>query len=256
VEHAQTLLNGPIVVWLAEVSAARESLPILARQLASQEQARVARLRMEDDRSRFTLGRALIRECLRSYVPQLDEEIPFAYTPRGRPYLAENEAIHFSISHTHDLVAVAVTAGGQVGIDLEFLRRDLNPIELARRIFSEKDFHAFEMVPEKEKLRIFFRAWTRKEAYLKARGEGISAGLEQVTVSFSAEQPSLMEDARDPSATEAWRVYSLPLPQDYSGSLACDNAEKKIEFQRVHFNGGRATPDSAGQTLSGLLPKI
>jgi 4'-phosphopantetheinyl transferase len=242
-------LESPIVVWISEMSAARDSVPLLSSQLNPQEHARVARFKMQDDRARFVLGRALLHEWLFQYVPNLTGPIELAYTANGRPYFAQDTSIQFSITHTHDLVALAATVGGRVGIDLEFIRRDIKPLDLGRRVFSEHDFHLFQAIPEQERHKAFFRAWTRKEAYLKARGEGISAGLEQISVSFGIEPAGGLKDSRDETAEGIWRLHALPVADDYFGSLASDNGDKAIEFQPIRFVDGRAVPASPGQRL-------
>ena len=162
--------NGRIVVWLAQVSASQESLFSLNPYLDARDVERAVRFRFDEDRARYILGRALARECLGRCLNRLPASLDFIYTSRGRPVLAGNDSIHFSISHTHDLVAVAVARGAQVGIDLEYLRQEVDTEDLALRVFSEDDQQRFNSLPAGEKRAAFFRAWTRKEAYLKARG--------------------------------------------------------------------------------------
>jgi 4'-phosphopantetheinyl transferase len=177
-------------------------------------------------------------------LQQTPETIELATADRGRPILPHDETVQFSISHTHDLVAVALTADARVGIDLECVQPHWDLPELAKRIFSEEDLQTFQALPGSEAPAAFFRAWTRKEAYLKARGEGIAEGLRQISVSLGPEETGSVKDARDESAAQTWRLLALPVPADYMGSLACDNVDKQLECNFVHLNKSEIIRDS------------
>ena len=236
---AREQLDVHIVVRMIQVSTAQDALPFLESCLDAHDRERAARFRFAEDRARYVLGRALVRKCLGHYLAQTPETIELAYTGRGRPYFPLDETLQFSITHARDWVAIALTANARVGIDLEFMERKLNLAELAERILSADDFRAFQALPEPEKEPVFFRVWTRKEAYLKARGEGISEGLQQISVSFAADETTFLTDSRDESAAHKWRAYALDVPAGYAGALACDDSAKRIDFQRVRFENGK-----------------
>ena len=231
-------LDSAIVVWMAQVSQAHDSLPFLEPFLYLNDKQRAARFRFPEDRARFVLGRGLLRQCLGRYLGQIAATIKLAYTALGRPIFPQDQTIQFSMTHTHDLVAIAVTARAQVGIDLEYMQSPADLSELAGRILSAEDFRIFQTLSSVEKIPAFYRAWTRKEAYLKARGEGISEGLQQVSVAFGPEESAFVIDTRDESAAQKWRLHPLPAPVNYLGSIACDNAQKRLDFHRVHLNKG------------------
>jgi len=241
--HRRDHLAGHVIVWIAHVSKARDSLSFLEPCLDDRDRERAARFRFSEDRARFVLGRGLLRKCLGHYLQRTPETIELAVTDRGRPVLPHDETVQFSISHTHDLAAIALTAGARVGIDLECVQPRLDLVELAKRIFSEEDLQTFQALPGGEAPAAFFRAWTRKEAYLKARGEGIADGLRQISVSLGAEQTGSLQDARDESAARTWRLLTLPVPADYMGSLACDHADKQLECAFVRLNKGEVIRD-------------
>jgi 4'-phosphopantetheinyl transferase len=235
-QESREHLNGHIVVWLAQISMSHDSLPSLQGYLDEKDVDRAARFRLPEDRARYVLGRALTRECLARYLNRAPGTIAFIYSGRGRPMLAGDDSIQFSISHTQDWVAFALTSHARVGIDLEYLRPDFNLAEMAVRIFSRTDLQRFQALPGDEKLASFFRAWTRKEAYLKARGEGITDALDQVSVSFGPEEFASLKDSRAPSDAHSWRLQTFPLPVNYAGSLAWDDPEKIVECRLVRFN--------------------
>jgi 4'-phosphopantetheinyl transferase len=210
------------------------SLASLERYLDDRDRTRAARFRFREDRARFLLGRGLVRTHLGSCFEQPAETIEFAYTDRGRPFFPHDKKIHFSISHTHDLVALGLTRGAHIGVDLEHLRPPADLPELAKRILSADDLRTFQALPETEIAPAFFRAWTRKEAYLKARGEGLTEGLREASVSLGPEEISSVADHREKSAD--WRLHNLPVPADYMGSVACDDPNRRLDFRFVELH--------------------
>lgn len=237
-------LASHMIVWIAHLSQAKGSLAALEGWLDARDRERAARFRFAEDRGRFVLGRALVRKSLGHYLTQAPESIALAYTELGRPFFPHDDTIHFSISHTKDLVALALTAGARIGIDLEAIKNHPDLFELAERIFSPVDLGKFQSLPAAEKLAAFYRAWTRKEAYLKARGEGITDGLQQISVSLGAEASVPIEDSRSPMPGN-WRLVSLPVPPGYAGTLACDETTKRLEGAFVRFSQDELISDSS-----------
>ncbi len=235
--------TGHIVVWMARLSQAQDSIASLEPCLDALDRERGARFRFPEDRARFVLGRALVRKCLGAYLQQAPETIELSYTERDRPVLAHDEGIQFSLTHTHDLVAVAVTANAQIGIDLERVKATPDLPALAERILSAQDLQAFQALPPQEALAAFFRVWTRKEAYLKATGEGITEALQLISVSMGPEEISSITDDREKSTAANWRLLSLPVPADYMGCVACDDAKKRLHFCPVHVDKGEVALD-------------
>src|SRR5271154_4067674 len=154
--HRREHLDGHMVVWIARVSQAQDSLVFLEPCLDDRDRERAARFRFPEDRARFVLGRGLLRKCLGHYLQLTPETIELAYTDRGRPFLPLDETVQFSISHTHDLVAIAVTADALVGIDLEYVQAPSDILELAKRILSDEDLRTFQALPASESMAAFF----------------------------------------------------------------------------------------------------
>ena len=238
-------LNGHVVVWIAQVSREHNSLSSLDRFLDDRERARAERFRFPEDRARFVLGRSLVKTGLGHYLQIPAASIELSYTDRDRPIFLANNSIQFSISHTQDLVAVAFTSHAHVGIDVEFMQAKSDLLALAKRILSDDDYQKFQTLPATELTDAFFRIWTRKEAYLKASGEGITDGLQKISVSFSADEITSVQDSRNASNVDSWRLITLPTPAMYKGSVACDDIAKKVDCHFVHFENGEIVRDSS-----------
>jgi 4'-phosphopantetheinyl transferase len=203
--------------------------------LDERDRLRCTRFKFADDRARFVLGRALVRTCLGRYLGQPPETVELALSDDGRPIYPYDATLRFNLTHSGDLVALAITSQAEIGIDVERIESHPDLSELAQRIFSEPDLETFRTFSTAEALTSFFRAWTRKEAYLKARGEGIAEGLPQISTSFGPEEVSEITDSRRSRSNKSWRLYNLPLPTGYAGSLACDEPAKEVaaHFGRV-----------------------
>lgn len=217
-----------VVVWIARLSESHDTLPLLESWLDTRERERAARFHFAEDRARFTIGRGLARKLLGAALFRPPAEIQFTSTERERPVLREG-GLEFNITHAGDLVAVAFAKNARVGIDIERVERKVDLMGVAERILSEEDFAKFCALPDVEKAATFFRIWTRKEAYLKATGEGITDGLKKISVPLGTEEISSITDLRDESGAAKWRLHSLALPQGYAGCVACDDAEMPIE---------------------------
>lgn len=193
--------------------------------LSDEERARASRFVRDVHRRRFVVAHGALRLVLADYVDAEPTALEFIAGEHGKPALrqvAGRPAVEFNLSHSDDLALVAVAHARPVGVDLERWSEGVEHLDLAERFFSagERDAlralaHAPELVEEG-----FFAAWTRKEAYLKATGHGISRGLHHFDVALSPGEPArLLADRLDREATERWRMIALAPAPRYSAAL-------------------------------------
>jgi 4'-phosphopantetheinyl transferase len=225
-------------VWLANVSDWRDGIAALEQLLAPAEHARAAQFRFAEDGTRFVLGRGLLRLGVRRYAPEFADALELHYSARGRPLLPAETGLDFSISHTRDRVAIAFAHGAHIGVDLEYQQAELDVDELADRIFSAEDLAAFHALSTNARRAAFFRAWTRKEAYLKAIGEGIATGLKDVTVALNDVAVTTLTDRRDPEGSSVWRLHVLDAGPEYAGCIAWDDPHRSVEVLAAAWKTG------------------
>jgi 4'-phosphopantetheinyl transferase len=212
-------------VWRVRLDPPRE-LDALWSLLSSDEQARARRFHAERHRRRFVVAHAALRRILGAYLERQPESLLFTSGANGKPSLAGQDAgrrrLEFNLSHSADLALVAVAWDRPVGVDLEEWKLDMEHLALAERFFSPAEREALRaLTASKDDLvRGFFAAWSRKEAYLKASGLGVTRGLHHFDVTLAPHEPArLVADRRDMDALERWRMVALsPAPQ-YSGAL-------------------------------------
>jgi 4'-phosphopantetheinyl transferase len=204
-----SLEGGDTHVWVASLLTSPASLARFAAALAPAERERAAKFRFERDRNRFVTARGLLRAMLGQYLEIDPVEVQFAYGPHGKPTLAgirEHHDLHFNVAHSEALALFAISRAGNVGVDVERIRPLDDAEELAARFFSPRESAALRQCPEGQRLGAFFEIWTRKEAWLKAKGEGIAHSL----------------DVQLPSKSSRWRLHDLAPASGFIGALALD----------------------------------
>jgi 4'-phosphopantetheinyl transferase len=211
-------------VWRADLEQPPDVVQRLLRTLDADEQTRASRFHFEKHRRRFVVGRGVLRSLLGRYLELSPEDVRFAYGPYGKPELDPARhagVLRFNASHSHELGVFAFVQDHALGIDIEYVKEDFATQEIAERFFSELEIEVLRALPRAEQAAAFFRCWTRKEAYIKAIGSGLSHPLDQFDVTLGSNEPAaLLRDHRDPKAASQWEMFNLDLPAGYTGALA------------------------------------
>jgi 4'-phosphopantetheinyl transferase len=218
------LSSSHVQVWAASLQATAEDLETFTGTLSPTEAERVKRFRFEPVRRRFIAARGLLRAILARCLQADPCALAFEYGALGKPRLAgawAGSGVHFNLAHSADVALVAVTRTGEVGVDVEEVRVLKDADELVQRFFSAREQAAFRVLPEEQKPLAFFNLWTRKEAWLKATGEGIGRWLSAVEVSFLPGEPSrLLSLPAQAAAPGPWMLRELVPAEGYVGAVA------------------------------------
>ncbi len=228
-----SLEEDEIHVWRAHLGLDRERLERLAKTLSSDEQTRAARFHFARDRDHYIAGRGLLRSILGNYLATEPGQLRFSYNPYGKPELqspANSGALQFNLAHSRGLALYAFTRRRQIGIDVEMIRPDFATEEIAARFFSPAEIAVLRALPREVQPVAFFNCWTRKEAFIKARGMGLSLPLDQFVVAFApGESPALVSAADDPQAAEHWAIAALEPGNGYAAALAVEGRNWKLK---------------------------
>ena len=217
------LARDEIHVWRASLDLTASHITSLYADLSSDERARANRLRFDKPRERFIAARGLLRAILGHYLRVPPDQLEFCYNPRGKPSLIPSEkyALNFNLSHSEGLALYAVSCAQSIGIDLEHVRPVSDMEQLVERFFSARERTTFRTLPTSQKLAAFFTCWTRKEAYLKARGHGLTLPLNQFDVSVTPGEPAtLLSDRTNPHNISQWLLQDLHPGSRYVAALA------------------------------------
>jgi len=233
------LARGEVHVWRADLARLDARARELADVLSPDELERAARFRFERDRLRFVLSRAALRIILGLYLESKPDSVRFTHNSFGKPSVNEQAArvpLHFNASHSHELALYAFSAEREVGVDVEHMRAEFASEEVAARFFSRREVEALRGVATEQRPRAFFDCWARKEAYIKARGEGLSYPLDKFAVSLApGETAALLCDELAPEETPQWLVAELRPADGYAAALAVRAREVKLKlFDLTH----------------------
>ena len=226
---AAALRRDHVQVWTAALPADEAELTALTRTLSPAERVRAERFRVPEPRRQFVFGRALLRQLLGACLNLEPAAMAFGSEPRGKPFVEQSALdgdVRFNLSHSGPLVAVGLARGRDVGIDLEWIHHLADWSLLAARIFSARELDELHALPELQQREAFFNGWTRKEAYLKATGEGLTDALPAIEVTLApGQEPKLLRLAGDAEAARRWTIRAIPLPAGFAGAVAFRTAE-------------------------------
>jgi 4'-phosphopantetheinyl transferase len=227
-------MSDDIHVWtIALDSPVKESEQLAA--LSPDERVRAGRFLAEHNRRRFVGCRAALRRILAGLLDQCPCEISFEYSPNGKPLIANQSQIQFNVSHSEDIALIAVARGRAVGIDLERVRPDFATDAVAERFFSPLEREMLRSVPAESRIEAFARCWTRKEAFVKAIGEGLSYQLDRFDVSLKPDEPArLLSVGGDPNAAQRWSLRDLRVASGFVAALAVEGRVEQI-VECVHL---------------------
>ncbi len=192
------LEENEIHLWHATLDLQPPGIQDLQRTLTMDEYRRAGRFRLHRDRNRFIVARGLLRVILACYLHENPAHLRFCYSPYGKPALATKPAgdtLNFNLSHSDGIALYAVTRGRELGVDLERIRPDRADENVAEQFFSPREMAALRALPPNARPEAFFACWTRKEAYIKATGDGFTIPLNQFSVSISGEEPAIILDS-------------------------------------------------------------
>lgn len=216
-----TLPLDEVHLWRIDLAAVATAEQRWQQILSADERTRAARFHFPHDRQHFTATRALLRTILASYVASEPAKLVFRYSEKDKPSLAlAGNQVEFNVSHSGTRALLAFARGRALGVDVERIREDLDPIALARRFFSTHEQNQLAALDPTEKYSGFFRCWTRKEAYIKARGTGLSLPLDQFDVSLQAgDENALLTTRPDPLQAGLWSLQEIPAGDGYIAAL-------------------------------------
>lgn len=220
------LLPDKVHVWRVMSHQSDVVVAWLHSFLTPDEQRRADRFYFEKDRRQFTVARGALRMLLGGYLNIEPSRIRFRYSHYGKPRLDGGDpdnSLRFNLSHSHGLTVMAFALGRELGIDVEWLRPDLACDEIAERFFSPAELAALRALHPDQRLQGFFNCWTRKEAYIKAIGTGLSTPLDQFDVSLAPGEPARLLATRiQPSEVQRWSLEALNLELGYAGAIAVE----------------------------------
>jgi 4'-phosphopantetheinyl transferase len=208
---------GQVHVFRMELDLPEPRLPGLLALLDSEERSRAGRLLRDCDRRRFIAAHGQMRQALAAHLHCTPDELSFITNENGKPYLNEVGRLQFNLTHSKSVGMLAVALEMEIGIDVETVRDTVDYADIARHFFAPGEIKKLFALPPEQQLRAFFTCWTRKEAYMKARGLGLSIPLDSFEVTLTPEDPPRL--LNHPS-TDQWVLHDLSPSPEHVAALA------------------------------------
>jgi 4'-phosphopantetheinyl transferase len=227
---APTIRSGEVHLWLGLTGLSRIDDPV-ASGCSPEELARAARLYRAADRTLFVLAHAMLRDVLAGYLNTAASAIALRAGRHGKPELADarHADLRFNLSHSGDAVLCAVTRGREIGVDIEAVVAHEDLLSIGSHFFAEDECAALAACTDRDRVTLFYLLWTRKEAYLKAHGKGLSHPLSAFSVLASVDTRAdpVVKPLTDESGSN-WHCYGLPAPAGYAAGFALEGAPERV----------------------------
>lgn len=230
-----SLFPDEVQVWLETLEHGATHAEQFFRTLSADEQDRALRFHFEKDRVRFVTARGILRQLLGTLLRIDPDRVCFQFSEYGKPFLADqfsSSGLKFNVSHSGDKMLIAISARREIGIDVEKIRPDFSTEEIAERYFSAFEVARFRSLPDEVRSEAFFSCWTRKEAYIKAIGNGLSCPLDEFDVTFAPGEPAGLLAVRGHAfPASAWAMHDLDVGPGYKAALVAEGNDWRLNFR-------------------------
>ena len=227
-------LSDEIHVWKINLDELCSQISHLQTFLSEDEKQRAGRYHFQKDAFRFIAARASLRILLARYVNASPKQIDFDYSEYGKPYVSRESSdlmINFNISHSERLALIAFGMQEEIGVDIEMHREDFATFDIAQRFFSAVELESLLNLTKLEFKQAFFNCWTRKEAYIKAKGLGLSLALDSFAVETAdSPNPKLQVSEIYPADVYSYSFHSFEPEHRFSAALAADTSHLRAIF--------------------------
>lgn len=226
---------GVVYIWEGRLDVPDRVAAAARKLLSPRERKRADRFVYDRHRRRYTVAQAHLRRVLGQLTDTLPENIRFRYEDKGKPFLAGGPS--FNQSHSEDRLMIAVAAAGRLGVDIEEMRRVRLMLEIANKNFARDEAARMRAAPANGRRRLFFRIWTRKEAFLKALGFGLTHPLRSFSVDPTPGAARGLLHVEDlPEDPAQWYIGGVPCAEGAEAALAVDRAG--VEMKPLPYDPG------------------
>ncbi len=227
------LKNNEVHVWRSSLMLTKPCIQGLLEILSPEERKRAERFCFQRDRENYIVARGCLRTILGRYIGIEPSLLEFCYNPYGKPSLTKafgGETLRFNLSHSHDIALYAIAYNHEVGVDIERVQLDFPHDEIAKRFFSPREVAALLALPANMQQEAFFDYWTCKEAFIKARGEGLTLSLDRFDISLvPGELVALLNIIGDPQEASRWSLQRLLPGPGHAAALAVEGHDWQLK---------------------------
>lgn len=230
-----SLSDSAVDVWLISLAQPDAADRLFADLLSSAERERAARFKFDKHRQPYVVAHAALRSILSQYLNTAPVDLPFVSGVNGKPSLApelSGSGLQFNLSHSREMTLLGVTRGHEIGVDIEWVNEDYGFDEVAEHFFTAKEVSELRALPVHLQRQAFFKCWTSKEAFLKAKGTGLSGKLDEVEITLFEEQ-----QVRIDASVPGWTLSELTPGNGYEAAVVVEGGSLPVRCYRWQSAG-------------------
>lgn len=227
------LALGQIDLWLTKIGLSGEQINQYANLLSRDELERANSFHFEHHREAFCIGRGILRSILSRYLLVEPKYIHLEYSAYGKPAVSGEAAgvLDFNLAHSGEWVLYAISLPRRIGVDIEQVQAKEGWVQIAQSFFAPREIQTLLALPGERQLSAFYACWTRKEAFIKALGKGLSYPLDKFCVSVAREDaPRLLAVQDESEAIDDWNLFDIPIDGKYQATLAAEGIVREINY--------------------------
>ncbi len=229
-------LDQEVHVWTFKVPDTENIPSAFYALLSAKEKAKAQKFVFEKDKLVSVCARGILRHLLGLYLQQFPTDVSLEYGTYGKPYVP-NTSLKFNVSHAHKMIVFAFVHHHDIGVDVEYIKRDFNVLDIVDNYFSAQEIKAIHRYPKALQTDIFYRGWTRKEAFIKAKATGLSFPLDQFSVSLDSETSAKVYETQwDATEAKDWQLIPFETSNAYKAALAFKGNVDKVSYFDFNFN--------------------
>lgn len=225
------LEENKVHVWVIKKDSIIKFLEYYRDLLSIDEKKKSKTFRFSKDRNTYILARGALRLLLTKYLKIHPKNIVFNYCAFGKPKIKYDYTIKFNVSHSGEMIVIAFCNDYDIGIDVEYIKRDFDVFDIVDNYFSKQEIKALHKIPNNQLTEAFFRGWTRKEAFIKAKSQGLSFPLDSFSISMdSDDNAELYETAWDKNEKNLWNIVPFETHKDYKAAFAVKGKIDDVKY--------------------------
>jgi 4'-phosphopantetheinyl transferase len=219
-----------IHLWHCRFDANTDSMDAFKGILSEDEKKKAAKFKFDIHREQSIISRGILRMLLGKYLKKHPHDLEFGYTEYDKPFLKSPSSLQFNVSHSGNQAAFAFVQDVEIGVDIEKIKSDFDVMDIAQHFFSSYEIQSLQALPEKDRVAGFYRCWTRKESFIKAKGSGLSFPLTSFTVSLNVEYAEILITEWDLRENDEWKLFSFRPFKGYIGALSVRSDVKTVKY--------------------------
>lgn len=229
------LSNNEVSVWFISFDVSEDKITFLSSFLSEDEILKASKFRFKKDKNCSIITRGALRFLSSKYLKENPEDIKFKYGEYGKPYYNMETKLKFNVSHSGNMAVIGFVLNDDIGVDIEEIKTDFEVFDIASNYFSKLEIETLNELPKEKHVEYFYRCWTRKESFIKAKSQGLTFPLDSFSVSIHSDKKTeLLETKWDEKEKSTWKLFTFSPHQNYIGAVSVQNKISNIEYFNIN----------------------